>query len=1252
MRLRALINVMAFSSVALQGSTVLSATSETEAAKLQPPFAVASDMAGTSVAIDGDLMVVGVPHNDMLGVDAGAVAIYQWNGYDWNYQGMAVSPSPVDNEYFGAAVAINDNVVAIGAPGNSDLASNAGAVYVYAWDELGFELNTTLYDGAPGADHSFGSSLSMSDAYLVAGAPYANNIGVQDGTASIFEWSGAWVLAATLQSPIGDDFENTGHSVALTETSSLGEMVILGAPGAANQAGLVYAFFNDSGLWEHAALFESGDPNSGYFFGSAVAIDGDMVVIGEPNSDEHAVGAGQVWVYQYTPGIGFVPIANLEPLSLSANDQMGTSVAIEETKIAVGIPRGAGLGPNSGRVDLWDLNSSGIFDHELEYAGRDISGAATGGLGSSVAISEGIVIAGAPIVDSEAGAAYLFSNYRAWITLGSGEWLDTINWTGGRFPDWESIVYFGIDDTFTVEVDGGNAESLSMLIHEGDVTITDTPGWGSLIIHPGGQGLTVASSVPGETSSLLLEHLSLASSETTFVGGETGGDGILEISDCSGDFGNIIVGSGAAGGMRITSASLLTCDGIVIIGDKSGSEGNLTLASASALWINSVLAGATDLEIQHGEVSLDDLSELESSTLIDIGSKGILSGNGTVTTQTITNRGRVIADATGGATLTLAAEYYQANESPSGAQENGLLIIENLAAGEIGISIGDTGVLNGGCIVGADDPDNLQLGDMLNILTSTIVEGDFSVWFVPAVGTDYYLDPYAALRGAGDVSLEVKELGASFGFNSEVSGEGDSGGPVAMIVEDIDGDTVDDIVVAVSTLDTLDVWLNDGNGTLCLDSRTSLPSAPSDMTAADFDQDGDIDLAITQPLTDQALVYLNDGLGGFSLGATLTTGDQPEGITAFSLNGDNLPDLAVTNFNDDTISTFENTTTLLPLGFGLQSVVNTVSKPKPISPGGLGTGSNKDDDLIVVGDEEGGAHENDGLGLGIGAVTTFATGGTPVDLAVLDLNDDGYDDVAVSLTGGDSLSVIINDTNGDFDPAVLNASPHNGGELAVGDLDDDGDEDLLLVEIDPDSADESVVALRNDAPSLARSRGQSRGCPPGEIEDCNGNCAPDTWIGDGWCDDGSFDWNGIPIFFNCDEFNCDGGDCICGSSRTPAMLAESLLATSRGILAGTRILGAGDIDADGTTDVVQIQESGADYVISVQTSIASDPWDPDTCCEGDLDGSGAVDVDDLLSVISAWGACPDPSDCPSDLDGNGEVDVNDLLAVIGAFGPC
>jgi len=61
-------------------------------------------------------------------------------------------------------------------------------------------------------------------------------------------------------------------------------------------------------------------------------------------------------------------------------------------------------------------------------------------------------------------------------------------------------------------------------------------------------------------------------------------------------------------------------------------------------------------------------------------------------------------------------------------------------------------------------------------------------------------------------------------------------------------------------------------------------------------------------------------------------------------------------------------------------------------------------------------------------------------------------------------------------------------------------------------------------------------CTPGLIEDCNGICAPQGWLGDGFCDDGSYEYNGNPIFFDCEEFDFDNGDCVGQGRQTPRVL--------------------------------------------------------------------------------------------------------------------
>ena len=95
------------------------------------------------------------------------------------------------------------------------------------------------------------------------------------------------------------------------------------------------------------------------------------------------------------------------------------------------------------------------------------------------------------------------------------------------------------------------------------------------------------------------------------------------------------------------------------------------------------------------------------------------------------------------------------------------------------------------------------------------------------------------------------------------------------------------------------------------------------------------------------------------------------------------------------------------------------------------------------------------------------------------------------------------------------------------------------------------------------------------------------------------------------------------------------------------------INPDGT-----LTPAGATYVTqgSLPSDIAVWPGLPIEC-PADVNGSGAVDVDDLLAIISAWGPCSaPPATCLANIINTGtsadRVDVDDLLAVISAWGRC
>jgi hypothetical protein len=81
------------------------------------------------------------------------------------------------------------------------------------------------------------------------------------------------------------------------------------------------------------------------------------------------------------------------------------------------------------------------------------------------------------------------------------------------------------------------------------------------------------------------------------------------------------------------------------------------------------------------------------------------------------------------------------------------------------------------------------------------------------------------------------------------------------------------------------------------------------------------------------------------------------------------------------------------------------------------------------------------------------------------------------------------------------------------------------------------------------------------------------------------------------------------------------------------------------TVTVQITEGTINANLDIQT--VENP------CYEDVDGSGIVDVSDLLTLIGNWGNCPDCiEEIPGDVNYDNVVDVTDLLRVVGSWGPC
>ncbi len=239
---------------------------------------------GRTVALSGDAILAGAPFHPTQGLN-GAGAAYAFRLVDgtWTLENEFVAPTPKASDFFGSGVAIVSDVAVVGALGVDGSNDTTGAVFVHRRARDGWSLEQTLVPTDPptGSKYFGGAvAIDLAGTTIAVGAERTDG---NKGAVHLFKYDGvSWQLQQVLVPPTVAATAHFGADVALSQD---GQTLVVGAYSdysAAPAAGAAYIYRLIDGTWQEAFKFAVPD---GDCVGASVAIHGDIVVVGDPCYD-------------------------------------------------------------------------------------------------------------------------------------------------------------------------------------------------------------------------------------------------------------------------------------------------------------------------------------------------------------------------------------------------------------------------------------------------------------------------------------------------------------------------------------------------------------------------------------------------------------------------------------------------------------------------------------------------------------------------------------------------------------------------------------------------------------------------------------------------------------------------------------------------------------------------------------------------------------------------------------------------------
>jgi len=296
-----------------------------EEIELLPSDGATDDQFGYSIAISGNLIVVGTPHDDDNGDDSGSVYIFRYDGSNWVEETKLIAPN-IGDINFGRSVSIDNTTIAIGS-GNLDFLTST---YVFQFDGSNWVEETKLTDPDFG-DNDFGHAVSIDNGVIVIGT-YGFS-----GSAYVFRYDNLnWIYEAKLVASDSESWDGFGASVSIDNN-----IIVVGAEDDDNDdlpdTGSAYIFRYDDSNWIEESKLLASDKAAFDDFGSSVSVNGDTIAIGAKHTDDGSNNSGSAYVFQYN-GAAWIEETKLLASDGGTNDFFGTAIAINDDEIITGAP--------------------------------------------------------------------------------------------------------------------------------------------------------------------------------------------------------------------------------------------------------------------------------------------------------------------------------------------------------------------------------------------------------------------------------------------------------------------------------------------------------------------------------------------------------------------------------------------------------------------------------------------------------------------------------------------------------------------------------------------------------------------------------------------------------------------------------------------------------------------------------------------------------------------------------------------------